>query len=551
MAAGALIYFLLLVGCVALIRPFVNAGISDDFSFIRSAKDFADTGRMVYNGWSSPILGWLVPFGALFIKLFGFSFTSARTACFVIALVNGLLLQWILLRAGCTRALALFGATAVLLSPICLPQAVLFFTDGPGLLAFLVTLALCIRILRAETPRATCLWIALAFLASVSLGTVRQLLWMCTLVMVPSAVWLVRKRKGVLPWAMLCFVLSAAAIALVLHWWSRQPYALTEPLILHYPLNAWARYTVLPGIELLVVIAPVLSLFLLQRVAMKVYATSALVALLVALLIGRNPYRLLAMSSDSIFGSTPQWFSLAALAYAAALTPIAISVIYAAFARQQYTDTRGEVGLRELAVLLAPFSLVLFLVVSTREAFFARYLLVIMASLAIWLTKLWSGLGESRRRGLVAPVLAASALVALYCGLSVIQLHDTFRSTAATLSLTQWYKAQGLPRSELEATFSFDGWYQIEQTGHINEPRIKVPPGAFVDHRLPPQIAVCHNFFLPQTPSIHPVYGIGSTIAPCFVPPEMHSVEYTSWMAPHRHTLFIARFAPKYALPAQ
>ncbi len=67
--AGAVAYLVLLAACIALIRPFVNTGISDDFSFIRSAKDFADTGRMVYNGWSAPILGWMLPFGALFIKL--------------------------------------------------------------------------------------------------------------------------------------------------------------------------------------------------------------------------------------------------------------------------------------------------------------------------------------------------------------------------------------------------------------------------------------------------------------------------------------------------
>ena len=206
--AGAVAYLLLLAACVALIRPFVNAGISDDFGYIRSAKDFADKGRFLYYGAATPMLGWMVPLGALFIKLFGFSFTAPRIASFLIAAVNGILLQWILLHLGCNRVMALFGATVVLLSPASLPAAMLFFTDQPGLLAMLVTLVLCFRIVRAEGFRATQYWIAAAFLVSFLLGTVRQLLWIDTIVMVPSAVWLVRKRKGVIPWAAACFTLA-------------------------------------------------------------------------------------------------------------------------------------------------------------------------------------------------------------------------------------------------------------------------------------------------------------------------------------------------------
>jgi hypothetical protein len=130
-------------------------------------------------------------------------------------------------------------------------------------------------------------------------------------------------------------------------------------------------------------------------------------------------------------------------------------------------------------------------------------------------------------------------------------MHDLFLNTDAVLSLSKWYAAQELPRSQIEEGFAFDGWYQIQQTGYINEPRIKVPAGAYVNHDLPPDLRVCHNFFLPDTPSIHPVYGIGETFSPCFAGPILHAVEYTAWMAPHRHTVFIARYAPQYALPPQ
>ena len=437
--AGAMVYLVLLGACVALIRPFVNTGISDDFSFIKSAKDFADTGGIVYNGWSAPILGWMLPFGALFIKLFGFSFTIVRIASFSIAVVNGVLLQWVLLRLGCSRVLALLGATAVLLSPISLPTVVLFFTDGPGLLTMLVTLALCIRIVRAETSRATQFWITAAFLASFLLGTARQLLWMCTLLMVPSAVWLVRKRKGVMPWAAACFAMAVGGIAGVLHWWSRQPYSLKEPLITHYPLASWARYVVLPGMELIVELAPVFSLFLVHRVSKRTYGVSGALALLAPLIMMSNPYDLLRLASHDIFGDAPQWVFLSALAYASALMPITLRIAYAALVQAQSKGQPGQLDVRQLSLLLAPFSLALFVLVSTREAFFPRYVLAVLAVLVIWLIKLWSDQTIKRPGcGLVGPLL-----VGIYCSFSVIQMHDVFRANDAMLSLTKWYNISG------------------------------------------------------------------------------------------------------------
>ncbi|HTV09213.1 MAG TPA: hypothetical protein VMD97_09245 [Candidatus Aquilonibacter sp.] len=541
---GAIAYVLLLALCVALIHPFVNTGISDDFSFIRSAKDFADTGRMIYNGWSSPILGWLIPYGALFIKLFGFSFTTARLATFSIAIVNGVLAQWILLRLRCSRVLALFGAAAVMFSPIGLPAAVLFFTDGPGLLVLLVTLVLCIAAVRAETPRSTQLWIAAAFFASLFLGTVRQLLWLCTLVMVPCTVWLVRKRKGVLPWSGACFAVVIAGLAIVMHWWDHQPYALREPLLTHFPLSSWARYLILPAMDLAVLLAPALSLFLFRRASRTAYLISVALLILVPLVMVHNPYDLLRVASVDIFEDAPHWIYLAAATYSIALIPLVIPAVREGLTRDSILP-RGDISFRQLSVLLIPFSAALFLVADSRESFFARYLLPVVAALTIWLVKLRSDLREKNAGRSVAGTL----VIAVYCALSVIVTHDLYRATDAILSLAKWYTAQGMPRDQIEEGFAFDGWYQIQQTGHINEPRIKLPAGAWVNHYLPAEIARCHNFFLPDTPSIHPVYGVGETLAPCFSPPVLHSVEYTAWMAPHHRTLFIAPYAPRYALP--
>ena len=68
----AVLCALTLAACVLAARPFAETGMNDDFSYIRTAQVFADTGHIVFNGWGAPMLGWQVLPAALFIKLFGF-----------------------------------------------------------------------------------------------------------------------------------------------------------------------------------------------------------------------------------------------------------------------------------------------------------------------------------------------------------------------------------------------------------------------------------------------------------------------------------------------
>jgi len=258
----------------------------------------------------------------------------------------------------------------------------------------------------------------------------------------------------------------------------------------------------------------------------------------------RNPYDLLRIGSGDIFGEAPHWVFLAAVTYAIALLPMAGVPAYEAVVRERES---GELGVRGVLVLLGPFSLALFLFVSAREAFFPRYLLPVMAAVVIWLTRVWSDVRTERQGcGVAGP-----ALVAVYCAFSIIQMHDVYRQADADLSLTEWYASQGFPRADLEAGFAFDGWYQIERTGYIDHPMVKVPAGAYVNHDVPVAMRPCHGFFLSYTPSVHPIYGVGESVAPCFQEPVMHTAEYTAWMAPHQRTVFIAQFKREYALPVR
>src|SRR5204863_9331636 len=62
---------LLMAACLLLAHPFVEMGIVDDWSYIKTTQVFVQTGHFAYNGWATVSLGWQVLWGALFSKLFG------------------------------------------------------------------------------------------------------------------------------------------------------------------------------------------------------------------------------------------------------------------------------------------------------------------------------------------------------------------------------------------------------------------------------------------------------------------------------------------------
>src|SRR5258707_10118365 len=68
----------IVAACVLLTYPVAEMGFQDDWSYVRTALEFARTGHFVYNGWATAMLGWIIPWSALFIKVFGFSFTVVR-----------------------------------------------------------------------------------------------------------------------------------------------------------------------------------------------------------------------------------------------------------------------------------------------------------------------------------------------------------------------------------------------------------------------------------------------------------------------------------------
>ena len=150
----AIVCALALPLCALAIRPVVEMGVNDDWSYIKTVQILAQTGHIVYNGWATAMLGWQLYLGALFVKMFGFSFTSVRLSMLLVAMAIAFLTQRTMVRAGLSDWNAALGTLVIVTSPLFLPLAFSFMTDVTGLFSIVLCLYACIRALQAETDRA-------------------------------------------------------------------------------------------------------------------------------------------------------------------------------------------------------------------------------------------------------------------------------------------------------------------------------------------------------------------------------------------------------------
>jgi hypothetical protein len=148
--------------CNLLARPFFEMGCVDDWSYIKTAQIFASTGHLVYYKWSTAMLGWQIPLGALGIKLLGFSFTAARLYMFPVTFFCVWIYYIVARNCGLNRSFATFSTIALFLSPVCFPLESIAMSDIPGLLTILFCLWMCQKALGARTPISAITWMCAA-----------------------------------------------------------------------------------------------------------------------------------------------------------------------------------------------------------------------------------------------------------------------------------------------------------------------------------------------------------------------------------------------------
>ena len=553
----------LLVGaCCWASWPLSNLGFLDDWSYAKTAQVFAQTGHFVYNGWATAMLGWQIIWGALFIKLFGFSFLVLRFSMLPIAMAAVFLFHQILLRFGVKPRNAVIGTLTLGLSPLFMPLAVSFMTDIPGLLVILVCIYCCQRALATSSAGTTILWLTLAAVSNVAGGSVRQIAWLGALVMLPSTGWLLRRRRGVLPACVVLWLGSAAGIYATMQWFAHQPYVIPEYILAPLLYSKLKGVLQMPG-DLssaffcsLLITFPILVAWAgkfrqLASGTKRKYLLLA-VGIGVTQFIGHRSLPWLthlllqefARHRNAAF-DVPGFDLFTLPLWARALTGslvIATGLLMLLDVRDSLRPA-WKASLRRLlerdeVILLGPFTAAYLLLLCPRASIgglFDRYLLGLLPVFIVGLLLFFQA-----RRGAALP-RSSVVVVAVFGFLSVAATHNWFSWQRALGAAADEVIASGVPRTQIEAGVEYDGWTEVVNS-YVHSRHFAVygheTAKASPDTTIPED---CQSDFSPFSVVIHPKYAIGFDRESCFVPTNYPRVAYTRWLPPFHDTVTVQR----------
>ena len=557
--------------CYIVIRPFAEIGILDDWSYAKTAQVLAQTGHIVYNGWSNKMLGWQAYLGALFVKPFGFSFTMVRFATVIGSMATAFLLQRTFVRAGVNAWNASLATMTFVLSPLCLPLEFTYMTDVSGALCIVVCLYLCLRALEAESERSAMVWISLAALSNAVGGTARQIAWLGVLVMVPSTLWLMRGSRRVLAVGCLSCIAGAGVVVAAMHWFARQRYSVPEPLIPGSIDLSSARAAVAFGLrsagQLALLALPVLMMFAgtlrswnrrMAAVFMAGFCCFAVPG--IALILARTMHvRFALFVDDSLIIRTfyeriaapahgihfvIAWNGIRMLLVGAVVLGL-LSLVTCRFSgtleRAVPVRKADSASWQKLGIILGPFTMAYIALLvprAMRGPFDDRYILPL---LAIFLLVLGRYYQETVKANLP---LACVLLIAVFGGFSLVATHDMFAQYRGYASAIGQIRSTGVPATAILGPWEFEGWTEVEKVGHVNEHLIQVPEGAYVPppaRSFPPSCDPAAVDYLDWTPAIRPVYAIVLDPMQCGGQVAFPPVAYTTWVAPHINLIYTVR----------
>jgi len=546
--------------CYLLIRPYAEIGIDDDWVYIKDALKVAQTGHISYSGAETPILGWQLYSSALFIRLFGFSFTAVRLATVIEAMATSFVLECTFERAGLNRWNATLATATFVLSPLYLPLVCTFMTDVSGALCVVVCLYMCLRAAQTQSARSAMVWISLAALVNAVGGTARQIAWLGVLVMVPSTLWLLRKRRRVFLVGSIAWIAGVAFVVAALHWFGQQPYSIPAPHPDRIDFDLLKNFgrVVLGGAGALMLFAlPVLVFFAVSLRTWKRYAAAVAAILVMA------PIHLLKIDKWPAnvaydFITTPTFERLNAIAaeethLAAAryglrmlLTGATVfgllCLVLCCFERKQgRPDPQAEaapISWQKLGVILVPFSAAYLVLLALQPALFDRYFVPLLAILLLVLARFYQERVQAKLPW------ASVSLIVLFGAFSIVATHDDFALYRGYASAIDELRASGIPATAILGPWEFGAWTEVEKAGYVNDSRIRVPKGAYVPQPGRVLPANCtQSFFggLDVMPALEPSYAVSSKPQECGGQVAYPPVTYRTWIAPRVNTIYAVR----------
>lgn len=565
----ALLCALMLVLCYRIVHPYAEMGIDDDWSYVKSAQVLAQTGHIVYNGWAAPMLGWQLYCGALFVKLFGFSFTAIRLSTLIEAMATAFLLERTMVWAGINEWNATLATMTFVLSPLYLPLTFTFMTDVSGVLCIVLCLYMCLRALQAESQISTIVWISLAALSNAVAGTARQIAWLGVLVMVPSTLWLLRRDRRIVVIGGASCIVGAGLVFAAMHWFAQQPFTVPESLL---PDKIDVRSVASLGAAVLRasgkmpgLLVPVLLMFVgplraRNRRTAAVFAVGGFCfVLLGAIFWSVDKLRHFLTSSLGVnmtITAFQSWDAIRDLKMNLANYGLRLLLIgttglglvgfaahlfgamghYSILQRQAFS-----ISWQKLGVVLGPFTLAYVALLMSSAAnnnFMFRYLLPLLAISLLVLARYYQ---QKVRTDLPR---ACILLIAIFAAFAVAATHDEFALYRGYLSVIDEIRSSGVPATSIWGPWEYDGWTEIEKTGYVGNDDSRIPNQAFIpppERAFPPNCNQDWVGFLNDTPAITPLYGLSLSPRDCDGLAGFRPVNFRTWIAPHNHSIYVVK----------
>jgi hypothetical protein len=546
--------------CELAIHPNAPMSFVDDGPYVRMVHTLVTSGHVVYNGWAAPMLVFQLYLAAALVKLFGFSFLVVRSSTTLIAMLTAFFFQRILVLADISELNATIGTLALVVSPIYLMLSATFLTDVFGLFAVLISLYGCLHALRSTTDRSTIAWLCFAIATNAVCGTSRQIAWLGILVMVPSALWLLRTRRRVFVSGAAANLLGVVFVFACLHWLQHQPYIVPEQLlpktIQGHGVAKTFTFLLLDGPFLLL---PLFALFLpvLWRRNRTSLATVGLLCAAYALIsfIQGYPFLMEPLAGDwinpqGIYGNShlqgvspmflPHWirifFTIASLGGLLGL----LNSFFFRRAPQPVAEFSTAISMKRLAMLLIPIAAAytaLLLPRTLEDTIFDRYLLTLLAIAPIFLLRYY-------QQAIRTSIPAAGAILVLIMGAyGVVNAHNNFSFYRARVAIAAELRANGIPDKTVDQGWEHNLDVELEYANHINFPTIAVPAHAYSVTPEPP-LTPCQMFWYDYTPHIHALYGVSFEPNACYGPAPFAPVHFDRWPYRTPGTLYVVHYAP-------
>lgn len=478
--------------------PFAQTPFDDDWTWALTVKQLQATGHLIYNGWSSPAVIAQAYWGLLWTRLLGFSFNVLKISTLPMC-AGSVSVAYLLGRhCGLAAGLAAFVALMLGLSPLFMPMESSFMSDLPGLFFMLFSMYALVRGYEQNSAG----WILAGTALALIGGSSRQVVWIVPLVVLPYFAWLRRDNTRFVVGAIAGWILVVIGAVGMQQWFARQPYALPDP-----PLSAFVREALRhPTKQVISMLWVLLSMMLFALPAAvgawrRLPLAKVLLATVIFILLFRVTHhydRVLMPWMKNIITVTgvPSCSDLSGEPPIALTPRIRYGISMVVFASISLLIASAIIWCRRPAAAMKN-TIAFFFRPAGENAAVAAVFLTSGAYLALELTRCIFGVAYDRHllplipfAGILilaalqhggikhVPILCWTVLV-IFAAYGIASTQELNSLQRARVIAIQRLKDAGVTDPQIEAGFEHDYWTEAELFGHINDARLRNPPGAY------------------------------------------------------------------------